>query len=115
MLNRAIKAKNLYEFDLKEFFPSVNIETVTSILQEYKVPKGLSYFIENINRVTPQLPEDRKLDETVIEDRYKVHTSLKAGVYDPSQSIYEELKHPNFSPELIKELMEEDGEENVFE
>jgi len=39
LITKALKYDYIYEFDLKQFFPSVDVEKVTEILQKKKVPK----------------------------------------------------------------------------
>lgn len=109
-----LKSRYVYEFDLKQFFPSVDIDEVTNILQEKGIPKGITYYLENINRNVPELPKDEKLDEKELKDRYKVHTSIKSGTLDPTTSMFDEIRKIG-NPELIQQMMKEDGEDNIFE
>lgn len=112
MILQVIKHKYIYEFDIKQFFPNVDIDEVTNLLQQRGVPKGITYYLENINRQAPILPEEEKLDEKVAHDRYKCHTQIRNGQYDPTSTIYEEI---NKLGPVAYELMKEDGYTNIFE
>jgi hypothetical protein len=112
MILRVIKHKYIYEFDIKQFFPNVDIDEVTNLLQQRGVPKGITYYLENINRQAPILPEEEKLNEKVAHDRYKCHTQIRNGQYDPTSTIYEEI---NKLGPVAYELMKEDGYTNIFE
>lgn len=55
---------NIYEFDLKSFFPSVNLKENSRILAKLGVPEEVVSFLESLNRsitkleVRDELPED---------------------------------------------------------
>jgi len=56
---------NIYEFDLKSFFPSVNLKENSRLLSKLGVPEEIVLFIESLNRsitkleARDELPEDK--------------------------------------------------------
>jgi len=44
LLNNKIRYKNIYEFDLKNFFPSINQAELFSVLSEIKIPLSMIYY-----------------------------------------------------------------------
>jgi hypothetical protein len=68
-----MKAKYVFECDLKGFFDNVNVTTITDILEKAKVPKRVVYYIENINRNTPKLQDKDLTDESVHRDKERTY------------------------------------------
>lgn len=62
--NKIHEKRYIYECDLKDFFGSIHLNYVTEKLISLGVPKQIAYYLENINRNTPQLPAEQKLDES---------------------------------------------------
>lgn len=112
LIEKSLKARYIYEFDLRQFFPSVDVDKVTTMLQGMKIPKWYTFWLENINRTAPVLPKEEKLDESRVHDKYKVHSQIRQGVYDPTASIYDEI---NKLGPIAHTLMKEDGYDNIFE
>lgn len=110
ILLKVRKARYIYEFDINQFFPNVDINLVSDLLIEKGVPKWLVYHLENINRCAPKLPEKHLLDETVAINRYKLHTEFQ-GNPDPNSVMFNEVQ---YVPD-IEQYMKEDGYDNVFE
>lgn len=113
LITKALKYDYIYEFDLKQFFPSVDVEKVTEILQKKKVPKWYTYMLENINRTIPKLPKELKLDESQFLSQYKLESNIRQGIFDTSDSVVEVLRR--FPREEVEQLVKEDGESNLFE
>lgn len=63
MINKA----NIYEFDLKQFFPSVNTGWIYRQMFNAKIPKDICNWVFRLNKSQPKLPKDRKLDESTVE------------------------------------------------
>jgi len=57
----------IYECDLKQFFPSVNLDVLNNVLLRQKVPTWVVEWMDNINSNFPKLPQDKLL----IEDEKK--------------------------------------------
>jgi hypothetical protein len=100
--------KYIYEFDLKGAFPSVSIETTTSALNHFGMPKNLTDYllmmsvktVEVVNRLTQKMPE-HKFDR---QDK------LEAGMIYSNQADFNlnpflaaarahSVKDANWSPE----------------
>lgn len=73
VVTKVLDKKYIYEFDLKQFFPSVSHNLVEEALRSYEVPAHLISWFGNINRCTVSLPKEKKLDETVAEDKVSAH------------------------------------------
>lgn len=65
---KAREAPYIYEFDLQQFFPSVKPYDVTLYLQRRGVPSYIATWLEKVNNCQPQLPKERKLDESAVEE-----------------------------------------------
>jgi len=53
----------IYECDLKQFFPSVNLDVLNKVLLSNKVPTWVVEWLDQINSNFPKLPQDKKLSE----------------------------------------------------
>lgn len=78
VFEKVSRAQYVYEFDLKQFFPSVDLKTITDRLISLKVPKEVAYLLEEINLSQPRLPSNfmsirDKLRESGIEEDVKLH------------------------------------------
>lgn len=69
VLEEVIKARDIYEFDLKNFFESVNIDAISNKLSEWKVPAYIIRKLHIINASAVTLKGERKLNE--FESNYK--------------------------------------------
>lgn len=69
----------IYEIDLKQFFPTCHVNYITEILLNLKIPKDVVYYLENINRRSPELPTEVKLDESIVIDQNKEIEDLLNG------------------------------------
>ena len=99
--------KYVYEFDFKQFFPSVDISEVTEFLKSRNVPNDIVRWIDQINRSTPALPKEKKLEET---SSFRYHLSKE----QPEEEI--DFNHPAFNMLKIlpfREMMAEDGYTDV--
>lgn len=85
---KKIKEDNIYEFDLKQFFPSVPIGAVTNILTEYGMPKKWALYIENINKSQPILTERDETDETATRE----NEEIQKGILNKGQKWYKEVE-----------------------
>lgn len=74
------KYKFVYEFDLKKCFDLIDTRVIADILMRLGVPSVLAYHLEEINTSQPDLPEDRKLDESKA-DKVKYYQKLKEESY----------------------------------
>ena len=51
--------KYIFEFDLKQFFPSVDTRGISQILRILEVPNDFVRYLELLNMSQPILPEDK--------------------------------------------------------
>lgn len=72
------KAKNIYEFDFKQFFPSVRATDVSEYLEYRGVPENVCIWLNKINRVLPILPKVKELDETYTEKMSFMYKRMKS-------------------------------------
>jgi len=61
LLSKFDKFKYVYEFDLKQFFPSVNLIVINNILIELGVPKDICRHILEMNKQVPEMPKSGPL------------------------------------------------------
>jgi hypothetical protein len=124
----------IQEWDFKGYFDSIHSNRITEELLRMKVPKDVAYFLENINRSNPKLPEEKLLDESKVEKQIESQTSIKKG--DPYEGLFSTYKEmikdttpyvpdegeinppktvgeANFK--LLAQFMFEDGFDNMFE
>jgi retron-type reverse transcriptase len=84
----------VYEFDLKQFFPSVNILRIAGVLRDLGVPKDFVDYIFEINQSYPTLPKDKLMDETdsIKKAIFKIfkHNELKSEI----QQIFQKESVP---------------------
>lgn len=66
-----IKSKNIFEFDLKGFFDSVDIIDLKEICEKYGIPRNISTMIFNINTKLPDglIPHDKNGNLLFYQDR----------------------------------------------
>jgi hypothetical protein len=72
-------AKYIYEADLKQFFPSVYLNAINNKLTEYRVPPFIINYFHEINKRTPLLPKQLKLDESHVIRKQKTIESMYMG------------------------------------
>jgi hypothetical protein len=110
MKEQIYEKKYIYEFDLKNFFGSVNVNKITEILINMGIPKKTCYDIENLNRCLPKLPKELLLDESAIERRRQEEDDIKYGREDLRHSMYKSImEFHRESPDLLRQFMKEDG------
>lgn len=78
----------IYEFDLKQFFPNVEIQYITRKLQSTGMPKHWYEYFENLNKSKPQLQQVDKVDETDIREAQ----DLERGVINRNQQWYQPVQ-----------------------
>ena len=64
VLQKVIKARYIYEFDLKGFFDSVPVARVIKFLVDKGLDPVIAHMIVSMSKRAPKLPDDQKLDET---------------------------------------------------
>jgi hypothetical protein len=64
LLNKINKYDYIYEFDLKQFFPSVNNLEIRKILRSLNVPTDFANYLTEMNKSQPELPKKTLLDES---------------------------------------------------
>lgn len=113
LVEKVLPAKYIYEFDLKQFFPSVDVEEVTSKLISLGVPKSYSYWLENVNRCSPKLPSTHLLNEDRTTKRIQMQNDLKKGYADFSSPLFDCVRE--MDKEELRTMVLEDGCDNLFE
>lgn len=63
ILKNVISRSYIYECYLKEFFPSVSINSISDRLEELGLKKRWVYWLENIHRSMPDLPDNMLINE----------------------------------------------------
>lgn len=91
-VKKILPSKFVYEFDLKQFFPSVPIETVTKLLREEGVIEEEAKWLEEVNKTQPRLAEETKLDESRVIKRQRIQKDLAQGWASPDSPIYDEVR-----------------------
>lgn len=72
IVSRLSQDEDIYEFDLKGFFDNVDASSVIELLiDNYNIPLTEIQWLTNLLRNTPELPADRKLDETPMEEKLR--------------------------------------------
>lgn len=107
MLTKVVKSRYIYEFDLKGFFDSVPVRPVVRFLEKHGLSYRMANFILLLSQKPPQLPADRKLDETAAMAKEFFYTvpgkPPRRPVVDPGYYWGELLGFPqgaNISPFL---------------
>lgn len=99
--------KYIYEFDLKQFFPSVVVSDVTNYLINEGTDSTIYRWIDQINRSTPIYQNELKLEETT---SFKNHLDkqIEEDKVDLDDPCFEQLKYIPW-----EEMMKEDGYTDV--
>jgi uncharacterized protein YbcI len=63
IISEVIKAKNIYETDLKGFFDNISIYKINNILKDSEIALDLRIWIYNMAKSIPKFPKDIKLSE----------------------------------------------------
>jgi len=103
---KRVHKPNIYEFDLEQFFPRVEISYVSHLLRQYRTPKWIVEYIENLNKTRPKLCTKDEVDESKIRELQE----LERGEINRNQSWYkpvEEFIKAN-GKELWHTLVKED-------
>lgn len=74
-----IDSPNIYEFDLKGFFDNVDQAYLSRVLEEMGFPPEAIYFLQDLGKSTPKLPEEKKLDETPTLSKEALNKVLATG------------------------------------
>lgn len=70
IVNKVINQPDIYEFDLKQFFPSVSTSYISKLLQERcHLPIKEIYYLQDMFKSLPKLPKELKLPEEWIVNR----------------------------------------------
>jgi len=98
VLTKVIDSPNIYEFDLKGFFPSVNVGYCVNILRNLGLPDDLANHLFDISLSYPNVKslDESKLDET--NALFKAELD-DLGLLRTEPKVYDENKHDYFSEE----------------
>ena len=99
-----MEAENVYEFDLRSFFPSVNISAIEDLLiNKLDVPTDIAHYLMEMHRSITKIPSDQKMEEP----------SDLTALLTPSDE-----PNPNLSPILrsqVKNALRKTGKERKEE
>lgn len=102
------------EWDFKNYFNSIHSNRITEELLKYGVPKGIAYFLENVNRSQIKLTKEDKVDESPVRKMKESQDFFKSGGTGKLPDEYYEgiddflSAHPN-NINLLRQFMAEDG------
>jgi hypothetical protein len=78
IMTKVINKPYIYECDLKQFFPSVNVSKLGKLLEtDLKLPLTVSTGLFELNSSLPILPKDVKLDESYTQNTKEKLLELK--------------------------------------
>lgn len=90
ILLKVIKSPNIYEIDLKQCFPSINLVRLeTDLINRFHFPYAVARFFVSINYSIPSLPKEQKLDESQFNS---LSLAAKAGLAS------EQVDYPTVDP-----------------
>jgi hypothetical protein len=106
---KRINEPNIYEFDLKQFFPSVEIQYVSKMLEWMRTPKRWVVYIENLNKSKPKLMRSKE-EDPVDESRTREALDLEKGILNRDQLWYQPVRLfiKDNGIELWRELVTQD-------
>jgi hypothetical protein len=110
IINEALNAPDIYEFDLKNFFPSVKLKKIQYCLEDLRVPDEWVDYIMAMSRSITQLAEEDKVYEP---DRNISFTgTLGLNPNDPVSETDDDPQRPDLSayystPEELDKVYEE--------
>jgi len=99
--------KYVYEFDLKQFFPSVLVSDVTAYLANQGTDNQINGWIDQINRSTPIFSSELLLEETTSFKNH-IDKQIEEDYIDMEDPAFEQLKYLPY-----EEMMKEDGYTDV--
>lgn len=93
VFKKVIENNFIYECDLKQFFPSVHVNTISEVLESYGMPKRVMYWLENINRCLPEFPLEEKLDESKYKMTAQDQKDIANGYFRWESKLYDPVRH----------------------
>jgi hypothetical protein len=113
VLEEVINAKSIYEFDFKQFFPSVNVSMVSLLLNKVGLPKEICDYLLSMNLSYPKessIDESKGIDETASLEKAELD-SINLLRLDPNREIglkgYKYLsKDFKYTGKLLKPMFE---------
>lgn len=103
LLKKIHNYKYIYEFDLKQFFPSVNVHEISRILRNLQVPSDFNKFLELINTSQPNLPGIRKLDESKVI-RIRTLKQERTNPYHPLEKLHAVHSATRFNKDVMPDI-----------
>lgn len=65
VLDEVISAREIYEFDLKQYFSRVSLDAISTRLVQFGVPNHVVAYLRKINQISlPRMPKERLTDES---------------------------------------------------
>lgn len=115
VIKRVLDSKFIYEFDLKQFFPSTSHAYVLEMLERFKVPPRVIAWLGAINETMPTFPKEEKLDESLVKDSvskdYAIlkelgELALETMKLDGYTDLWEYAKSETFKKHVLGNLPE---------
>lgn len=116
IINNVLEAPDIYEFDLKQFFPNVKTDYIIKTLRrEFHLPKEEQNFLLNIFQRTPRLPDELKLSENRVQFQEKLNEYLgnSRTFVERPDIIFHNMKYINEAMAREEALRDRDAE-NYF-
>lgn len=117
IFQKVVKSKYIYEYDLENYFNNLNLAYITDYLITIGVPKWVAYYLENINRCTPELTENDKCDESQYRHSKQDQEDIRKGYFRWESPMYDPIRdylRTHSEPQLWNKI-EESGSESIFE
>jgi hypothetical protein len=80
-MNRCLKARSIYEYDLKSFFDKVKIKRTIEQIEELGITKAMRVELESISSSYPELPVKELLDESGVRSKEE-HSKYEKALWD---------------------------------
>lgn len=111
VLQKVIKARYIYEFDLKGFFDNVDLKRVRrTLLTTFSCPQGIADFILRLNQSVVKLEDEDQIPEPDRIIRYLPSGRLTVNYLGKPGASWETL-HPEIPQDLMLQMMYEDMED----
>jgi len=123
IIQHVIPSPDIYEFDLKQFFPSVDTGFISEKLLESKLPIAELYYLQDMFKAQPKLPPigEQLLDERIAKRKAEIASaseehvptnpleSWRAFEFDPTGGTPD---NPYPNQEIANMLLAEEAVEN---
>jgi len=115
MFKKVIPSENIYEIDLKQCFPSINLHTVNKLLRDrYHYPSWIRNIYRRLNTTTPELKGKLHCNEiqSQLLDSYEARATVPDSLWKKVSEKYNYRTTPNFT-ELADLVGEEEADKFI--